>query len=266
MDDVRLIYKNIPKAGFIEVFTNLYNSFNVTAYRQKELEIQYCQNLTFIEKKKLLHQLRINVAPKLSSPAKDPFLFGYEKAMWKDLSKSMNQTTLDQVTKIVHEEYVGKIIDLSESLKYRNFSLFNITFDETGTTLDDNTEDYTPANTVEVNPVDFKSNLNFSSNSFLDLNSYGLDLFAPTLSDVNRKGIQMFDKDPIIVYEDYAYAKLLEERKRREKKKKEEEEKKKKEEEEKKKKEEEEKKKKEEEEKKKKEEEEKKKKEEEEKK
>ncbi|CAI5184492.1 BTE_HP_G0136640.mRNA.1.CDS.1 [Saccharomyces cerevisiae] len=266
MDDVRLIYKNIPKAGFIEVFTNLYNSFNVTAYRQKELEIQYCQNLTFIEKKKLLHQLRINVAPKLSSPAKDPFLFGYEKAMWKDLSKSMNQTTLDQVTKIVHEEYVGKIIDLSESLKYRNFTLFNITFDETGTTLDDNTEDYTPANTVEVNPVDFKSNLNFSSNSFLDLNSYGLDLFAPTLSDVNRKGIQMFDKDPIIVYEDYAYAKLLEERKRREKKKKEEEEKKKKEEEEKKKKEEEEKKKKEEEEKKKKEEEEKKKKEEEEKK
>lgn len=51
MDDVRLIYKNIPKAGFIEVFTNLYNSFNVTAYRQKELEIQYCQNLTFIEKR-----------------------------------------------------------------------------------------------------------------------------------------------------------------------------------------------------------------------
>ena len=201
----------------------------------------------------------INVAPKLSSPAKDPFLFSYEKAMWEDLSKSMNQTTLNQIAKMVHEEYVGKIIDLSVGLKYRNFSLFNITFDETGALPDDNTNDYTPANTVDINPVDFRSNLNFSSNAFLNLNSYGLDLFAPTLSDVNRKGIQMFDKDPIIVYEDYAYAKVLEERKKREKKKKEEEEKKKKEEEEKKKKEEEEKKKKEEEEKKKKEEEEKKK-------
>ncbi|CAI4044354.1 hypothetical protein SKDZ_11G0190 [Saccharomyces kudriavzevii ZP591] len=264
--DVRLIYRNIPRAGFIEVFTNLYNSFNATAYRQKELEIQYCQNLTFIEKKKLLHQLRVNVAPKLSSPAKDPFLFGYEKAMWEDLSKSMNQTTLDQVTKMVHEEYIDKIIDLSMNLKNRNFSLFNITQDGTAVISNDDSNDYTPANDVEINPDDFRTNLNFTSKAFFDLNTYGLDLFAPTLSDINRKGILMFDKDPIIVYQDYAYEKVLEERKKREKKKKEEEEKKKKEEEEKKKKEEEEKKKKEEEEKKKKEEEEKKKKEEEEKK
>ena len=263
MDDVRLIYKNIPKAGFIEVFTNLYNSFNVTAYRQKELEIQYCQNLSFIEKKKLLHQLRINVAPKLNSPAKDPFLFAYEKAMWENLSNIMNKTTLEHVTKLVHEEYAGKIIDLSVSLKYRNFSLFNITSDETGNIPDGNTVDYKLPSNVDVNPADFRSSLNLSSNAFLNLNSYGLDLFAPTLSDANRKGIRMFDKDPIVIYEDYAYLKVLEERKKREKKKKEEEEKKKKE-EEKKKKEEEEKKKKEEEERKKKEEEEKKKKEEEE--
>ena len=269
MDDVRLIYKNIPKAGFIEVFTNLYNSFNVTAYRQKELEIQYCQNLTFIERKRLLHQLRINVAPKLSSPAKDPFIFSYEKAMWKELSESMNQTVLDQVTNMVHEEYVDKIIGLSEGLKFKNFTLFNITLDGTGAIANDNSDDFVPASDTNVNPVDFQSHLNFSGNPFLDLNSYGLDLFAPTLSDSNRKGILMFDKDPIIVYEDFAYAKVLERRKKKEKedkKKKEEEDKKKKEEEEKKKKEEEAKKKKEEEEKKKKEEEDKKKKEEDEKK
>lgn len=165
--DVRLIYRNIPRAGFIEVFTNLYNSFNATAYRQKELEIQYCQNLTFIEKKKLLHQLRVNVAPKLSSPAKDPFLFGYEKAMWEDLSKSMNQTTLDQVTKMVHEEYIDKIIDLSMNLKNRNFSLFNITQDGTAVISNDDSNDYTPANDVEINPDDFRTNLNFTSKAFL---------------------------------------------------------------------------------------------------
>ncbi|QID86265.1 mannosyltransferase [Saccharomyces pastorianus] len=217
MNDVRLIYSNIPKSGFIEVFTNLYNSFNVTAYRQKELEIQYCQNLTFIERKKLLHQLRINVAPKLSSPAKDPFIFSYEKAMWRKLSESMNQTVLDQVTNMVHEEYVGKIIHLSEGLKCKNFTLFNITLDGTGSLVNDNTDDFIPVSDANVNPVDFKSGLNFTSNTFLDLNSFGLDLFAPTLSDANRKGVLMFDKDPIIIYEDIAYAKVVEKRKKKEK-------------------------------------------------
>ncbi|CCH60871.1 hypothetical protein TBLA_0D03720 [Henningerozyma blattae CBS 6284] len=221
--DVKLLYKNMLKINHEDLFATLFTAFNATAFRVKEIEIEYDNTTDIDTKLDLLHKLRTEIGPRLNSPGKDPYMYTYERRVWRDFVSDLSNDTVSKIKEIVSQEKLAMIYNMTESLENQTSEFFRV-------------RDY------------------YTDELILDLNSAGLNLYH----NIRGKESELFKADPILheqqlreLEEEEADKKKEEE----EKKKKEEEDKKKKEEEDKKKKEEEEKKKKEEEEKKKKEEE-----------
>lgn len=177
-NDIKIIYENFQKAGYVDILAKIFTTFNATSYRLKELDIQYSEKLKPEEKRVYLHDLRMNVAPILNSPAKDPIIFNYERHLYDRLKRRMNETDLSEIERSVQIEHVEKIWDLTRALKYKQFSLFNITKVLKFPTAD---PDY------EREVIDT-----------VDLNQIGTDLFCDA---PQGKKIQIFEKDPVLDFQ-----------------------------------------------------------------
>lgn len=102
--DIKLLLDNMLKLGYNDLFTICYNAFNVTSYRYKEREIQFDNSTSKNEKFKLLHILRNDVAPQLSSPGKDPYMFNYERRMWRKVGATIGNTIMRAIHKAVETQ------------------------------------------------------------------------------------------------------------------------------------------------------------------
>lgn len=124
--DMLPLYQNMLKLRYDDLFAMFYTSFNATAYRWKEIEIQYDPSTDKDEKMRLLHILRTEVAPKLSSPGKDPYLYSYESRIWQNLSTRMNKDALQKVYESVETEILYDLMSATVSLYKKESALFRV--------------------------------------------------------------------------------------------------------------------------------------------
>ncbi|CCF58186.1 hypothetical protein KAFR_0E00320 [Kazachstania africana CBS 2517] len=118
MDD----YDNVN----IDILAQIYNSFETTSYRLKEVEIQY-SNTSPEQKKIQLDQLRERFSSSLNNPAKDPLIYRNELNIYEELSSKYDASTIKDLERNVQYKYIDKFWSLTRDLKYRNSTLFNTT-------------------------------------------------------------------------------------------------------------------------------------------
>lgn len=134
--DMLPLYKNMLRLGYDDLFAMFYTSFNATAYRWKEIEIQYDPSTDKDEKWRLLHILRTEVAPKLSSPGKDPYLYNYERKLWRNLSMHMDKEAIQKIQETVGTEVLYHLMSATVSLHEKKSALFRVT-NSTGEVIHD---------------------------------------------------------------------------------------------------------------------------------
>ena len=124
--DINLLLTNMIKCGFHSIFANLFNSFESTVYRLKELEIQYDLSISEEEKKKILKVLRGEVAKNMKSPVKDPVIYTYEKKLWERVEKLMNASNLYDIVLQVEKRKVEEFVELSRQVYKRKYDGFRL--------------------------------------------------------------------------------------------------------------------------------------------
>lgn len=116
--DVRSLYRNMLTLGYNDLFTLCFDAFNATSYRYKEMEIQYDSNKSKNEKFKELHDLRKIVGPRVSSPGKDPYMFNYERRIWRRLGASLGSPAMRAIQNTVESALLDELwsmhVDLNE--------------------------------------------------------------------------------------------------------------------------------------------------------
>ncbi|AQZ16948.1 MNN4 (YKL201C) and YJR061W [Zygosaccharomyces parabailii] len=137
LEDLDPLFENMHNIGYTDLFSLYYTSYNITAYRLKELEIQYDTTLTKEDKEDVLEILRHDVAPKMPPPVKDPTLYMYEKRLWEDLAQSMTKGEVDRVTQEVSYGIYKELFAAATDLYNKKASLFMIT-DDSGEPYDFN--------------------------------------------------------------------------------------------------------------------------------
>ncbi|CCE63834.1 hypothetical protein TPHA_0F03540 [Tetrapisispora phaffii CBS 4417] len=159
LPDLQLMYYNIVKGGYTELVGVLYNSFNMTSYRVKELEIQ-SSDLKVDEKRDLLTKLYENVSPNIQNPCKDPYLFSHERRLWSQLSQELSNSTLQEIRQDIASSVLKDLWSWSIDLYKRDYKFF------------------------EYFDVPYNMTVN--------LNEYGINLFS---NATGNKASQIFKKD-----------------------------------------------------------------------
>ncbi|AJR69233.1 hypothetical protein H816_YJM1418J00264 [Saccharomyces cerevisiae YJM1418] len=124
--DISLLITNILKCGFHSVFASLFNSFDSTVYRLKELEIQYDPSLSEEEKSSLLKTLRRGMSKKIKSPEKDPIIYIYERKLWENVEKLLNASNIYNIASQVEKEKGKEFVERSQQVYERNFDGFRL--------------------------------------------------------------------------------------------------------------------------------------------
>lgn len=125
LSDVKTMYANMVKSHDDDLLALQFASFDLTSYRVKKLGILYSK-LTPILKTKLLRELRRNVAPHISSPGKDAFMFNYERKLWKNVTESMDPTEVRIIEEWVMLDIYDNIVTRTDDLMNEKYYLFNI--------------------------------------------------------------------------------------------------------------------------------------------
>lgn len=136
IEDVEIILKNMLQLGLTELFAIHYTSFNATAYRVKELEIQYDETIDRSERERLLHTLWTQVSPKVSSPAKDPFMFNYERKLWREMVGLLGNEKSQESQAAVEQAVLQQLSSEAQKMHRRELQLFRI-FNSSGELMDD---------------------------------------------------------------------------------------------------------------------------------
>lgn len=124
--DIKIMYANMVRMHDADLLSIQYNGFNATSYRVKELSIINDPKLTTAWKTKLLHELRKHTAPTITSPGKDAFLFGYEREVWNQITKSLPSSTIKFVENAVHLDIYRDLISWSEDATNNELKMFDI--------------------------------------------------------------------------------------------------------------------------------------------
>lgn len=136
-EDMDPLFENMHNIGYTDLFSLYYTSYNVSAYRLKELEIQYDTTLNKIEKEDVLEILRHNIAPNMSSPVKDATLYVYEKRLWEGMTQKLTRNEINKVTDQVSYEVYKDLTAAATAFYEKKSSLF-VTTDEAGEIYDYN--------------------------------------------------------------------------------------------------------------------------------
>ncbi|GMM54899.1 Mnn14 protein [Maudiozyma humilis] len=102
-NDLLSLLKNMLIAKELDTFTSIHNSFEATTYRQKEMEIEYDNNMHSMEKRMYLRELRRDYSPKIHSPSKDPLMLGYEQSLWDKYLKNSDELESEEIMAYVNE-------------------------------------------------------------------------------------------------------------------------------------------------------------------
>ncbi|QHS74291.1 Mnn14p SPAR_J02430 [Saccharomyces paradoxus] len=135
--DISLLVTNIIKCGFHSVFASLFNSFDSTVYRLKELEIQYDRSLSEEEKSSLLKTLRRGMSKKIKSPEKDPIIYIYERKLWENVEKLLNASNIYNIASQVEKEKIKEFVEWSQQVYERKFDGFKLPDGGNGNTVTD---------------------------------------------------------------------------------------------------------------------------------
>ncbi|KAL3231327.1 Protein MNN4 [Nakaseomyces bracarensis] len=174
--DIKVMYANMVRMHDADLLSIQYNGFNCTSYRIKELGIIYDQSLTLVWKQKFLHELRKHVAPKITSPGKDAFLFGYERELWKGITKNMPPATVKFVENSVHLDIYKDLINWSDQVSSEKLPMFNVTVENPDSILQ-----YHYNNTGPIN---------------LNMNTIGHNYFGGQgVSWTQRQDVRLFNSD-----------------------------------------------------------------------
>ncbi|CAI4043905.1 hypothetical protein SKDZ_10G2610 [Saccharomyces kudriavzevii ZP591] len=124
--DIKLLLKNIVQCDFHSIFASLFNSFDSTIYRLKELEIQYDLRLSEEEKGHLLGMLRHGMSKNIKSPEKDPIIYIYERKLWEHVEKLLNASVLYNIASKVENDKIKAFVELSQKVFERNLESFQL--------------------------------------------------------------------------------------------------------------------------------------------
>lgn len=137
LEDMDPLFENMHNIGYADLFSLYYTSYNITAYRLKEMEIQYDTKINKEDKEDLLEILRHNVGDKMESPVKDATLYLYEKRLWEGVSQRLTRNEVkkvkEQVSYNIYKQLSAAAIDF-----YHKKSATFVTNDETGEPYDFN--------------------------------------------------------------------------------------------------------------------------------
>ncbi|EJS43052.1 YJR061W [Saccharomyces arboricola H-6] len=135
--DINLLLTNMIKCGFHSIFAGVFNSFESTAYRLKELEIQYDGSLSEEEKSTLLKTLRRGLSKNIKSPEKDPIIYVYERRLWEDVEKVLNASNLYNIASEVEKNKIEEFVKMSQKLYEKNLDEFKLLGSENNDTVID---------------------------------------------------------------------------------------------------------------------------------
>lgn len=136
-DDLDPLFENMHSIGYTDLFSLYYSSYNATAYRLKELEIQYDTRLNKEDKEDVLEIMRHNISPKIGSLVKDATLYVYEKRLWEAMAQKLTRSEVKRITEQVSYEIYKELTTAATDLYEKKYAIF-VTTDEDGETYNFN--------------------------------------------------------------------------------------------------------------------------------
>lgn len=126
VEDIETILKNMLQLGLTELLAIQYMAFDAAAYRVKEIEIQYDDTIERDERQHLLHTLRTQVGPKVTSPGKDPLLFSYESDIWRELVLHLGDERSQVVQSAVQQDVLQQLWHRNLEIHEQKLPLFEV--------------------------------------------------------------------------------------------------------------------------------------------
>lgn len=164
LEDIKIMLNNLIKVEGDNMFSNVFNSFQTSAYKLKELEIENDTNMTVPLKRNYMRKMKTHIAPYLKNPGKDPVIFRYLRDNYKDLTASLNKTEIQLIERSVDQLYVDVFWDqLKQQIDTKTLPMFNIT------------------NIKE--DEEFSKKIN---STFIDLNKIGYDLLSTAKNKIYK--------------------------------------------------------------------------------
>ena len=117
LSDLKTIFLNMIIGGYYDLFSYTVNTFDVTNYRVKELEIMFDTGMSVEDKSKSLSIMRDYIGDKMSSPMKDALLFDYESRIWRHFEKRLTGSKVQDIKASVLYSMVDEI--------FKKFTIFH---------------------------------------------------------------------------------------------------------------------------------------------
>lgn len=124
LEDIKTLYLNFVEGGYKDEIGMMVTSFDVAAYRIKEVEIMFDMNNDATRRRSLLHTLRTTVGPKLYSPYKDPYMYTYEKRLFETIKETLSRSAISTLMKRVNLEAIINLWERTKEIKERALPLF----------------------------------------------------------------------------------------------------------------------------------------------
>lgn len=122
--DHYFVIKGFAQTSAYDIMARLYNTFDVTSFRVKELEIMYDPDISFDEIVDAFKYFRGKYSKGLKNPFKDPLLFLYERNLFNTLVKEYEPGYKEDILQKVTQSYVMEVWHLVQSVLEKTSSLF----------------------------------------------------------------------------------------------------------------------------------------------
>lgn len=126
VEEVVKVFRNMLKLDLTQLFAIQYMSFDSTAYRLKELEIQYDDTIEKSDRQRLLQILGDEIAPKVISPGKDPVLYNYERNLWRELTMLLGVKKAGKIESSVDKKMVDELYSNIVEMHNHELPLFEV--------------------------------------------------------------------------------------------------------------------------------------------
>lgn len=122
--DHYFIIKGFAQNSGYDIMATLYNTFEATSFRVKEMEIMYDPELSFEEVVGVFENFRKKSSKTLKNPFKDPLLYLYERNLFNNLVKQYEPGYKEYVLQKVTENSIMDVWHQVQSILEKTCSMF----------------------------------------------------------------------------------------------------------------------------------------------